>query len=226
MRGPLLIATCLLSLAARGEVFWRLPGGADALVKELGGTSVYATDVTLNGAPGVLTAHAIPASSSSVCASLARRLGLSPESSLGGTIITHAEKGRLSRLIVLPSGAAAEACVVLAFDQSSRDAARSRQAAPAWPDGLPALSAAPLFTAVCDATRTTFVAAETAASPDEAARSAAQALSGAGWTETVPSSATFKTFCSGRKTCVVLASRNGPTARTSITVLQREGASP
>lgn len=220
------LALCLLALAVRSEVFWRLPGGGDTLLQELGGTCVYTTGVKLNGAPGHLTAHAIPATSSSVCSSLARRLRLPPDTALGGTLITHAEKGHLRRLLVLPSGASAEACVVLTFDQTTRDAVRARQATPAWPDGVPALSATPLFTAVCDATRTTFVTAETSASPDEAVRNAAQALTDAGWTETRPALPAFKTFASGRKTCVVLATRTGPASRTSISVLQREGAAP
>jgi hypothetical protein len=127
---------------------------------------------------------------------------------------------------VLPSPAAPEACLVLAFDQSQQDAAKARQAPSAWPDGLPALAAAPLFTAVCAKTRTTFVTAETEAPPEAAARDAAQTLAAAGWTETTPTADTFKLFVSGGKQCVLFASRAPESERTTISLLQREGASP
>jgi len=220
-------ALCGLAGMLRADVFWRRPAGTDSLLQEFGGVCVYSTDVKVNGTPGTLRAHAVPAAASSVCARLAHRLRLPAETAVpGAAMITHAENGNLRRLLVLPSGDHSDSCVVLSFDQSAGAAARSRQSAAAWPSGIPAFSATPRFTAVCEATRATFVAAETPAAPDEAARGAALALVGAGWTETAPSLPAFKTFVSGRKTCVVLATRSNASDTTTISVLQREGAAP
>lgn len=210
---------------ALAEIFWRTGGAAEHCLRELGATDVYATDVTLNGAPGKLTACAVPAASSRVAASLAQRLGLPRDAAAGGALITHAEKGRLIRLFVLPSASGEDASLVLTFTQSARDAARAAREPPAWPDGLPALAARPVFTAVCDATRTTFVTGESAEAPDAAAQSAAQALQAAGWTQTSPKAPGLGIFASGRKTCLVLTRADARTSRTTISLLQREGAS-
>ena len=141
-------------------------------------------------------------------------------------MLTHAENGKLERYFVLPSPALGGGCVVLAFDQPLRDAAKAKQTSPDWPAGVPALAAEPLFTAVCAKTRATFVTAETATSPEGAVQDATRALRGAGWEEIPPSMPTFKIFTSGRKQCVVFASRAPRSERTTISLLQREGATP
>jgi len=219
-------AACVLSPSTlRAEIFWRLPKGADSTLQELGGTRVYATAVQINGTPGTLATYAFSTSAQSVSAGLVRRLGLPPAAPFGGTLMSHVEKGRMRRLMILP-GAGAEACVVLSLDQSLDDYTRALKEPPTWPEGLPALSASPLFSAVCAGTRTSFVTAESASSPEEAVQEAAQMLLSAGWAETSPSAPTFKIFASGRKVCLLLASRNAQTERTTISVLQREGATP
>jgi hypothetical protein len=219
-------AACILSpLALRAEVFWRLPRTADTALQEQGGTRVYATAVQINGTPGMLATYVFAASAQSVSAGLVRRLGLPPAAPFGGTLVTHLEKGRMRRLMILPSDGA-EACVVLSLDQSLDDYTRALKEPPTWPDGLPALSASPLFSAVCAGTRTAFVTAESASSPEEAVQEAAQMLLSTGWAETSPSAPAFKIFASGRKVCILLASRNAQSERTTISVLQREGANP
>ncbi|MEI7898929.1 MAG: hypothetical protein WCK89_01655, partial [bacterium] len=59
-----------------------------------------------------------------------------------------------------------------------------------------------------------------------ALKEAAQTLRGAGWQEASPANATFRILTSGKKQCVLLAARNPQTERTTISVLQREGATP
>ena len=223
-----LLATCLLfALPLRAEVFWRLPKRADTVLQQMGGTRVYATDVQVNGAPGTLTAYAFGSGAAHVGAGLARRLGLpAPSPDGGAALLTHAEKDRLQRLFVLPAPSGGEACVVLALDQPLRAFEETLRNPPAWPEGLPALNATPVFSAVSRLTRTAFVTADSAAAPEEAAQEAAQALTGAGWTASAPATPAFRIFVSGRRQCVVLAARQPQTGRTAISLLQREGATP
>ncbi len=217
----------LFSLPLHAEVFWRVPKTSDTVLRQMGGIRVYATDVRLNGSPGTLATYTFDRSPAlRVSSDLARSFGLASPATSGTLFLTHAEKDRLSRLLILPSPSGGEACVVLAFDQSLRDAAKAREHSPAWPNGLPALAATPVFSAVCAQTRTTFVTAESPAAPEAAAQEAAQALRDAGWEETTPATATFKIFAVGKKQCVLLATRNPQSERTTISLLQREGATP
>lgn len=226
MRRPLLIVFLLLTVQLRAEVFWRIPVRADTVLQELGGTPVYSTDVQINGAPGSLSAHAFGKPVDRVTASLTKRLGLPIAGERGGAWICREEKGQMMRFLVLPSAADREACIALSISQTAGDAAHSRQKPSSWPEGMPALAATPLFSAVCAATRTTFVTAETAAPPEAAVNDAASALRQAGWSEAIPSTPTFRMFVQGRKTCLAIASRNEKMGTTSISVLQREGATP
>ena len=230
---PRLIAYCLLSIAfclhplpLRAEVFWRLPKTSDAVLKQLGGTRVYATDVLVNGTPGSLCAYAFDQPVARTSADLSRGFGLPKPAAPGAALLTHAEKEHLYRLLVLPSPGGGDSSVVLAFDQPLSSAARAGQAPADWPAGCPALNATPVFSAVCATTHTTFVSAESASSPESAVQEAVQTLVGAGWGETTPGTDTFRIFVSGKKQCVVLATRNQQTGRTAISLLQREGATP
>ena len=218
-------AVCL-ALATRADVFWRLPKAAGTRLTALGGSRMYSTDVQVNGAPGTLAALAFDTPSSQISATLARQFGASRSAPGEAAMLTHAESGKLERYFVLPSPVIGGGCVVLAFDQPLRDATKARQAPPGWPAGVPALAAEPLFTAVCAKTRATFVTAESATTPEGAVQDAAHTLLGAGWEEIPPSMPTFKLFTSGRKQCVVFASRAPQSERTTISLLQREGATP
>ena len=223
----LLAFSSFIVLQLQADVFWRLPRRADAVLQQLGGTCVYSTGVQLNGTPGALAAYAFGSSANDVRSSLARSLGLPPNASFGGALMSHVEKDRMRRLFVLPAASGESACVVLLFDQSLRDFERVSQETPAWPDGLPAIGATPLFSAVCTETRTSFALAETPADPKAAAQEAAQTLSRAGWLEASASATpTFKMFTSGKKICLVFASLHPQTGGTTISVLQREGATP
>lgn len=216
----------LLALPLRAEVFWRLPKTSDAVLRQMGGDRVYATDVQVNGAPGTLAAYVFDVPAARVGADLSRTFGLPPPASFGATFLTHAQKDHLQRLFILPATSGNGSCVVFAFDQPLRDAAQARQPPPGWPKGLPPLNATPVFSAVCALTRTTFVTADSPASPEAAVQEATQVLSGAGWSETVPATATFKIFVSGEKQCVLCATRRPQSDRTTISLLQREGTTP
>jgi hypothetical protein len=207
-------------------VFWRIPAPADSALQELGGSRVYATEVQINGAPGSLSVHVIGEAAPQVRARLAKKLGLAEAATAGGAFLTSSDKGRVTRFLVLPSAAGEEACVTLTISQSAADAARARQKPAEWPSGVPALAATPLFSAVCAATRTAFVTAETGASPEAAIQDAAGAMRQAGWSETRPSTPAFRILVSGRKTCLLSASRDEKTGTTTISLLQREGATP
>lgn len=214
------LGSLCIVLALRGDVFWRLSKNSGNTLRQLGGTCMYTTDVQVNGAPGTLSAYTFGLGPTTVSTRLARTLGLKPSAAF----LTHTQGGRMQRMIVLPSPATPDACLVLAFDQTQANAAKARQKPAAWPSGVPALAATPLFTAVCAKTRATFVTAESDASPEAAVESAAQTLQGAGWTEAPPSIPGFKLFVSDRKQCVVFAHRAAQSGRTEISLLQREGS--
>lgn len=218
-------AVALIALPLFAEVFWRIPKRSETVLEQMGGTRVYATEVRLNGTPGTLTAYAFDSAPSQTGPALSRQLGL-PAAAGVPLQLLHAEKGRLVRLWVLPSASGSDASLILSFSQSLRDAERARRELPAWPDDLPALNATPVFSAVCEQTHSTFVTAETSATPESAVREAAQALAGEGWAEAVPSGATFRLFSQGYKQCVLFASRDPQAARTTISLLQRTGSTP
>ena len=221
---------CLAALAAltaaalSADVFWRMPSTADATLCALGGARVYATDVTVNGAPGSLAAYAFGETPATLRTRLARQLNLPLPvgAGQGAALLTHVRNNSMQRLLVLPAAAGLGGCVVLAFEQKLRAAASASREPPAWPDGLPALNATPRFTAFCAKTRTRFVTAASSDAPEDAAR----ALCGAGWRETTPATPTFKLFVSGRKQCLLFAHAPSPSEGTLISLLQREGATP
>lgn len=225
---------CLAALAAltaaalSADVFWRMPSTADATLCALGGARVYATDVTVNGAPGSLAAYAFGETPATLRTRLARQLNLPLPvgAGQGAALLTHVRNNSMQRLLVLPAAAGLGGCVVLAFEQKLRAAAAASREPPAWPDGLPALNAEPRFTAFCAKTRTRFVTAASSDAPEDAARDAARALTGAGWTETPPGTPTFKLFVSGHKQCLLYANRANDSEGTLISLLQREGATP
>ena len=231
VRAPLrllLAAYCLLlALPLCADVFWRIPKQADAVLQGLGGVCVYSTDVRLNGAPGVLSTYSFDQTSSDVLKGLAGALGIPAAESFAGALLTHREQDRMRRFFVLPSASGTSACAVLVFDQALRDFERAGKDAPVWPEGLPALATVPLFSAVCAKTGTAFAIAETPEAPQAAVQTAAQTLSQTGWSEvTASATPTFKMFASGKKICLLFASHHAQTDRTTISVLQREGATP
>jgi len=228
MRASRLAASgCALLAAAHlhADVFWRIPAKPDAVLAELGGPRLYATDVRVNGAPGTLACYAVGAPCAQVSSRLAGLIGLRPPRA-GSVMLTSSDKGNVTRYLVLPSPAGDGACLTLVLRQPAGGAARARQKPASWPDDVPALAAEPIFTATCLATRTTLVTAESAAAPEAAVREAADALKRAGWTEAPPSSPVFRLFTSNRKVCLLYASRSEPSERTVISLLQREGATP
>lgn len=227
LRVRLLVLFGFLALPLGAEVFWRLPKTSDSVLRQTGGACLYTTGAQVNGTRGTLSAYAFTQPAASVGAALARRFGLEASPSVtGGACLTLAENGRLCRLFVLPAVSGNGTCAVLAFEQSLRQAAQTRHAAPDWPEGLPPLNATPTFSAVCEKTRTAFVTAETDAAPESALREAVRTLTGAGWCKAGPGTATFQLFADGAKQCVVLAKRSPKTGQTLISLLQREGATP
>jgi len=223
----LVVLLVLLVPALDADVFWRMPSDAGTALRTLGGARVYTTDVEVNGAPGTLAAYAFSESPATLTLRLSRQFGLPPTATAQrSALLTHSDKNSLQRLLVLPSPAGRDDCVVLAFEQSLRHAATAVQQPPVWPDGLPTLNATPRFTALCANTRTRFVTAATDVAPEAAMQDAARILTGAGWRETTPVAPTFKLFVSGRKQCLLFAHAPSPSEGTLISLLQREGATP
>ncbi|MDD4101616.1 MAG: hypothetical protein PHU80_03175 [Kiritimatiellae bacterium] len=222
-------ALCLLWVVQpHAEFFWRFPvgSGEDAL-RRLGGTRVYHTEAQVNAASGTLSAFAFSAAPSQVAADLARLWSLPPPGPFGVSMLTHADNRTLHRVLIMPSADNSESCVALAFMQPLREAAQAQTTAPDWPEGWPVLEATPLFTAACSLTRSTFVTADSPAPPDGAVAEASRSFQRQGWSETLPASpAGFTILAKGRKHCVIFASADRVSGRTSISLLQREGATP
>lgn len=214
-------------LLLQAEFFWRLPGTSEAQLKQLGGARLYATDVEVNGAPGNLAVYAFESAPDAVGRQLARTLNL-PLPRRGGEAawLTSAVGNTLQRMLVLPSPASPDACMVLAFDQRTHHAEQARGKTPAWPPGVPVLSAKPLFTAECKRTRTTLVTADSTATPASLLQEATALLHSAGWSEMAPATGSLRMFTSDQRQCVLYASRNAQTGATIITLLQRDGATP
>ena len=221
-------AALWLSLTAqpRAEFFWRFPAGrGEEALRHLGGTRVYQTAVQLNGVSGTLAAFAFADAPSKAAADLARLWGLPPPEPFGASMLTHADNRTLYRILIMPPADNSESCLVLAFMQPLREAARAQ--APEWPADWPALNATPVFSAVCALTRSTFVTADSPAPPEHAVLEASRGFQRHGWAETMPSSpADFTILAKGRKQCVIFASAGSSPGRTAISLLQREGATP
>lgn len=211
----------------RAEFFWRFPAGrGEEALRRLGGARVYRTEAHINGASGTLAAYAFSEAPDKVAAGLAKLWALPAPDPFGASMIAHADSQTLYRLLIMPPADNGEGCVVLAFLQPLREAARARNA-PDWPAGWPALNATPLFTAACDLTRATFVTADSPAPPESAVLEASRAFQQQGWAEALPSSpADFAVLAKGRKHCVIFAAADRATGRTAISLLQREGATP
>ncbi|MBP5321714.1 MAG: hypothetical protein J6334_12070 [Kiritimatiellae bacterium] len=217
---PLFILFSVRPSAA--EFFWRLPRRAETVLEQLGGMPVYETPIQVNGAPGTLTAHAFTGQTASgLAAQIARRLGLPvPPTAPGGTMLTHDDKTRLTKYLVLPSPSGHDSCVTLAIAAKGRPPSTPT----GWPAQVPALNAEPRFTAVCEKTRTGFVTAESALTPEAALADATTRLAQAGWREAFSAGASCKIFTLNSKQCIVFASAESGTGRTSVSLLCREGA--
>jgi len=203
------------------DVFWRFRKQTRTQLSELGGTSVYQTPVEVNGAPGTLETYAFPGQSATdIQAALTRKLKLPKRPAFCGGFIEHVQDGRHQRILVLPSAAGAQSCAVFLFDHAKNVVPSTPVT---WPNGLDALPGTPRFTAVCSATETMFVTAETSASPEAAARAASQILCQTGWTEMPTSTQTCKILANGMRTCVVFAMRHPKTEQTLLSVVRRNG---
>jgi len=223
----LFILGALIPVCLFADVFWRYKKNHSSLLQELGGMQVYSTAVQVNGRPGLLAAYAFDdKSATEIGAQLRGRLSIAQDVPPSvGTMMTSKENGRVQRLLVIPSGYGTSSSLVMAFEQAQQGSDTRSDVEPlVWPDGLAMLPGVPRFTAVCEATRTSFVTAETNQEPEEAIKSVEVALRDSGWKAVPVSLATFKLFVRGAKTCLAFASRPAGAEQTTIGVLQREGS--
>jgi hypothetical protein len=225
--GALLLFAALIPVCLVADVFWRVKKNHASLLQELGGKKVYATDVLVNGEPGTLWAYAFQETSATeIGKQLRNRLSIAQEMTPAvGTMIATKENDRMQRLLVIPSGYETSSSLVMLFEQQGQSAKKRATDEPlAWPEGLSTLPGVPRFTAVCAATKTAFVTAETGQEPEEAMKSVGIALRGSGWSAVPVASPTFQLFVQGAKTCIAFATRPAGTEQTTLSVMQREGA--
>ena len=213
------------AFSAQGEVFLRVPRTAGAVLSGLGGDKVYETAIQVNGAAGTLEAYAFAGTMApELGARVAGQLGLPalvPRS--GGTMLTMSRNGKVCKVLVLPSVGGRDQCVALVIEQREAEVSQAKAGRPAWPEGVPAFDATPVFTAVSEKTRTTFLTAETTAAPDAAASSAIAALTQAGYGEATPKGASCRIFSSGRRQAVLFAEQ-ADNGKTNVSLIVREGS--
>lgn len=218
------LAILLVPLVLQADVFMRTSRTAERVLKDLGGTSVYESEVKINGRDGRLTSFVFSETSDIVAARLARKLKL-PLPRTQSAIILDVSGKILCRYFVLQAPGLINSTLVTALEQNASAFGGSRSGDPSWPDNIPAMNASAKFTAFCKKTNTTFLTALShSASAEAAANQAAQAFTGAGWKESVPSTPSFKIMVQGRKQSVVFADANPESGEVTINILQREGS--
>ena len=221
----LLLAVLIPLLSLQASFFRRYKGQIVDTLNGMGGTRVYSTAVEVNGSPGTLSAYSfVGQTATDVSAALTSLLKLPPVPRFSGSFLTHQENNRVQRVLVLPSGGGINACTVLLFDQTLRDAQQSADRPLTWPEGFAPFAGMPRFTAVCANTRTSFATAEVAGTPEDAVQDAASVLRANGWSESPAATPTFRLFSERNRLCAVFASRNPQTGQTAISIVQRNGA--
>lgn len=222
----IVLGAVLLAPWSSADVFWRKGANADAHLEELGGTRLYTTEIKINGYAGNLAVYGFTEAPTTLGSRLARALGTNMPRPQAGALLTHVQNQRLQRYMLLPSVATPDGCMVLALEQGQEDARRARQKPTLWPAGMPALDAEPLFSASCAKTRVTFVTAQSMLAPEVALHDAVSTFAKAGWYVTPPEGKSMQLLTSGRKQCIVFAGTAANGKHTTISILQREGASP
>jgi hypothetical protein len=219
-----LVPLLLLAGLLQADFFMRIPRSAEALLRELGGSRIYESEVAVNGGEGRLSSFVFTETADVVGARLARRLKL-PQPGAGSSIMLSVSGRSLARYFILSAPGMQHSSLVTVLEQDAVAAGRSKQGHPPWPSSIPAMNATARFTAVCAHTRTTFLSASsTAGSPAAALGQAVSALSGAGWQTCPPSTPEFAILARGRGQCVVFAHTHAESGEITINILQREGS--
>ncbi len=211
-------------LFANAEIFLRISRSPESVLRNLGGSEVYRSAVTVNGTKGELTSYVFNERSDITANRLAKKLKL-PKPRASSAMILDASKKSLTRYFIIQAPGLKDSTVVTALEQKSSIFRRATKDAPPWPDEIPALNATALFTARCDKTRTTFLSAVSHSStPSQAVAEASKILANGGWKQMIPTTPTFRILIQGVKQRVVFADEDNITHEVTINILQREGS--
>lgn len=208
----------LVAWMCQADFFLRMKSTAGTMLRECGGTSVYATDVEVNGQEGRLESFSFVAmSADEVFERVARKRGVQRTGQRGGGHLAYEQEGRAVDLLVLPAPGGMDQCLAFAIERTG-----SPQQ-PQWPADLPAFSAQAQFVAVCKKSATTFLFAESALSPEELLSDAGVALRQGGWQSAIAAPSSCQVFTLGRKQCILFTRKGKRSGRTELTLLKREG---
>jgi hypothetical protein len=228
-------AACLLTVAglvtaAHGDVFMRIGSRPDRALEQAGGRSVYQADVLVNGQPGSLSLLGFDQPAGALAAMLARKLGL-PEPAAGGaadgTHLAGVSRGRFLNLILLPGGQP-DTTLALLVDQRAAAAPRTPAQEIEWPAIPHPVTAAPIFTAVNLASRTTLAVARAPAAAEALHAEMQSLLLGDGWQPAAPrvKNGGLALYSRGHTILMVFTQSSADHEETRITLLQRLDHAP
>ncbi len=213
----------LLPLLLKSEFFMRTLPTSERLLRELGGSQIYHTPITVNGSEGSLKTFVFDQPSELIVSRIARKLKIKPPRS-SGALLTATRGRLLSRYLVMRTPQSSAGTLVTVLEQNA-EALQPGKSAPKWPDNIPVFNATPGFTAECHQTRTSFLSAlSSCRTPPAAIDQAVNALTTGGWRETLPSSADFKLMTKKHRVCVVFAAEKSGSGDITINILQRAGS--
>jgi hypothetical protein len=220
------ISTLLLILSPlllQAEFFMRTVPTAEKLLRELGGSQIYHTPITVNGSAGSLRTFVFDQPSELIVSRIAHMLKIKPPRS-SSALLTATRGKLLSRYLVMRTPQSSASTLVTVLEQNA-ESLQPGKSVPEWPESIPIFNATPGFTAECHQTNTSFLSAVSACrTPSAAIDQAVNALATEGWRATFPSSADFKMMTKKQRVCVVFASENSASGDITINILQRTGS--
>lgn len=96
------IAVALLTTPAEGRVFMKIRGDADVVMSSSGGSTVYESNIEVNGRAATLRVYSFKEGSEAVGAHLLRRFGLDASAMLEGAMVKLPKRYGASWLFLLP----------------------------------------------------------------------------------------------------------------------------
>ena len=228
MYGALLGALVGLATPARGDVFMRLGRGTQAL-EQLGGVSLYQSDMRINGQPGKLAVYGFDSPPPPLAPDLRQALAMPDVNpAAAAAMVTRIKNGKATTLLLLP-GAGTQNSLAILLEQSETALRATRTAPTEWPGRLAYPDATLLFTAENEQTRTTLAVATTHDTPESAAARMENLLRRDGWALMPPLHAmpALTIYAQGTRICAFSAlAPETPNGQTRITLLQRLGTTP
>lgn len=221
-----LLMLCSLGSMSHARVSWRWGAGTQSskALSTAGGKSAYAADISLNGADAELTVFSF-ASEPTELISLLTRLFKGASFQYRGGRMAYAflnEGDTVLRLIVLQVSEKAET-LVIKIEQSAKEYEASKEPpkkhlieeVPEFPGSKPVFYARNKDTDFQIASSTALTA------PSDVQAFYADALSAQGWNSPLEDSSSLQFYIRGSAVCMIMASKQERSGRSSITLLHK-----